>query len=77
MRLTLSGRSLAWDDPNRIAGSLKSSAEASKRRKASPYQAEISMLNLYITRCGKNLLEERRRVLDQAKGELRRLFGRS
>ncbi|MBV8121699.1 MAG: DUF3175 domain-containing protein, partial [Alphaproteobacteria bacterium] len=56
--------------------SLKASAEASERRKAGPYQAAMSMLNFYINRSGKNLSQERRRVLDQAKIELRRLFGR-
>jgi hypothetical protein len=64
-------------DPKRIAHSLKSSAEASERRKASPYQAAMSMLNFYINRAGKNLSREHRRVLDQAKIELRRLFGRN
>ena len=65
-----------WRDPKRIARSLKASAEASERRKAGPYQAAMSMLNFYINRSGKNLSQERRRVLDQAKIELRRLFGR-
>jgi Protein of unknown function (DUF3175) len=66
-----------WRDPKRIARSLKSSAESSERRKAGPYQAVMSMLNFYVNRSGKNLSQERRRVLDQAKIELRRLFGRS
>jgi Protein of unknown function (DUF3175) len=44
-----------WSDPKRIARSLKSSAEASERRKAGPYQAAMSMLNFYINRAGKNL----------------------
>jgi hypothetical protein len=65
-----------WRDPKRIARSLKSSAEASERRKAGPYQAAMSMLNFYINRAGKNLSRGRRQVLDQAKIELRRLFGR-
>jgi hypothetical protein len=56
---------------------LKSSAEGSERRKASPDQSAISMLNFYINRAGKSLSPERKQVLDQAKIELRRLFGRT
>jgi Protein of unknown function (DUF3175) len=66
-----------WRDPGRIARSLKSSAEASERRKARPYQSAMSMLNFYINRSGKNLPPERKQVVDQAKIELRRLFGRA
>jgi hypothetical protein len=65
------------DDPERIARSLKHSAEESTRRKAGPYQSAMSMLNFYINRAGRNLPEERRRVLSQAKDALRRLFGRA
>jgi hypothetical protein len=63
-------------DPRRIALSLKRSAEASKRRKGTPYQSAMSMLNFYINRAGKNLPEKRRRVLEKAKDELRDIFGR-
>lgn len=66
----------AEDDPERIARSLKRSAEASRRRKAGAYQSAMSMLNFYINRAGRNLPDERRRVLSQAKQVLRRLFGR-
>jgi hypothetical protein len=59
-----------------IARSLKSSAEASQRRKASPFRSAMSMLNFEINRAGKNLTDERRSVLTQAKVELRKLFGR-
>jgi hypothetical protein len=75
--LSLERNVFTWRDPKRIARSLKSSAEASDRRKAGPYQAAMSMLNFYINRAGKNLSRERRQVLDQAKVELRRLFGRT
>ena len=44
-----------WKDPRRIALSLKRSAERSKRRKGTPYQSAMSMLNFYINRAGKNL----------------------
>jgi hypothetical protein len=65
-----------WSDPGRIARSLKQSAERSNRRKGTPYQSAMSMLNFYINRAGRNLPAERRKVLDRAKPELRRLFGR-
>ena len=65
------------DDPRAIAESLKESAEESARRKGSPFQSAMSMLNFYINRAGRNLPEKRRRVLNAAKDELRRLFGRS
>ena len=63
-------------DPHRIALSLKRSAERSKGRKATPYQSAISMLNFYINRGGKGLPQRELRVLERAKGELRKVFGR-
>jgi len=63
-------------DPREIALSLKRSAEASTRRKAGPFQSAMSMLNFHINRAGRNLTPERRRVLNRAKDELRRVFGR-
>ena len=66
-----------WDDPKKIALSLKKSAEYSFRRKAStPFQSAMSMLNFYINRAGKNLNPERKRVLEEAKSELRKLFNK-
>lgn len=63
-----------WSDPKKIARSLKRSALASERRKGTPYQSAISMLNFYINRAGKNLKLGRKRILEQAKTELRNLF---
>ncbi|HUU66291.1 MAG TPA: DUF3175 domain-containing protein [Methyloceanibacter sp.] len=63
-------------DPKEIAASLKHSAEASKRRKTDPYRSAMSMLVFYINRAGKNLSEEDRARLDQAKDELRKAFGK-
>ncbi|HZB94290.1 MAG TPA: DUF3175 domain-containing protein [Stellaceae bacterium] len=74
--LDLERRAFTWRDPKRIARSLKRSAERSRRRKAAPYQSAMSMLNFYINRAGRNLPAERKRVLERAKAELRRLFGR-
>ena len=59
-----------------IAASLKRSALASSRRKSEPYRSAMSMLNFHINRSGRDLTAERRRVLERAKVELRRLFGR-
>ena len=64
------------DDAKKIAASLKRSAEHSDRRKAEPFQSAMSMLNFYINRTGKNLPEARRKVLEDAKNELRVDFGR-
>lgn len=66
-----------WTDPKRIAGSLKRSAERSTRRKAPPFRSAMSMLVFYINRAGRNLDEDQLRVLEQAKDELRILFGRN
>ena len=62
--------------PKMIARSLKRSAEHSKRRKANPYRSALSMLTFYINRAGKNLPASRKKILQQAKGELRHAFGR-
>jgi hypothetical protein len=59
-----------------VARSLKRSSEASRRRKSTPFQSAMSMLNFEINRGGTNLSRERLQVLEQAKQELRRLFGR-
>jgi len=64
------------DDPAAIAASLKHSAEASRRRRGTAFQSAMSMLTFYINRAGEGLPEERRHVLEAAKGELRKAFGR-
>ena len=64
------------DDPREIARSLKASAEDSERRKADPYRSAMSMLTFYINRAGSQLPAERKQRLEQAKDELRKLFGR-
>ena len=65
-----------WKDPVRIATSLKRSAEISTRRKGTPFQSAMSMLNFYINRAGKNLDPAQKEILEKAKFELRKLFGR-
>src|ERR1700683_506891 len=64
-------------DPKRIAGSLKRSAERSRRRKSAPYRSALAMLVFYINRAGKKLPASRRRTLERAKTELKRQFGRA
>ena len=59
-----------------VALSLKRSAERSRRRKSDPFRSAMSMLNLYVNRAGKNLSAERRRTLERAKVELRKVFRR-
>ena len=74
--LDLEAGVFTWDDPKRIAASLKRSADRSRRRKSPPFRSAMSMLVFYINRAGKNLDRNRLRVLEQAKDELRRLYGR-
>lgn len=62
--------------PPEIARSLKRSADRSTRRKTSAFRSAMSMLTFYENRAGRNLPDERRHALDEAKDELRRLYGR-
>jgi Protein of unknown function (DUF3175) len=59
-----------------VAASLKRSAERSRARKSAPFRSAMSMLNFYLNRAGAKLAPARRKVLDQAKDELRQLYGR-
>jgi hypothetical protein len=63
-----------WQNPMKIAQSLKRSADASTRRKSPPFRSAMAMLVFYINRAGKNLDENQRRILEQAKAELRALY---
>jgi hypothetical protein len=64
-------------DPKKIAASLRRSAQPSTRRKSTPYRSALSMLTFYINRAGRNLPEGKRKTLQRAKDELRRLFKRA
>lgn len=75
--LDLEAGVFTWDDPRRIAQSLKNSAERSQRRKTDPFRSAMSMLNLYINRAGRQLPPAQRTCLEAAKDELRALFGRA
>ena len=60
-----------------IAKSLKRSAKHSHARKSPPLKSALSMLTFYINRAGSGLSATRRKTLEAAKGELRKLFGKS
>jgi hypothetical protein len=62
--------------PHAIALSLKRSAERSRRRKSTPFRSAMSMLTFYVNRGGKNLTAAQKKKLNQAKDELRELYGR-
>jgi Protein of unknown function (DUF3175) len=63
-------------DPAKIAMSLKQSAVHSHRRKGTPFQSAMSMLNFYINRGGTNLSEDKKRILENVKPELRKIFNK-
>jgi hypothetical protein len=63
-------------NPLKVARSLKRSSETSKRKKGTPLQSAMSMLNFYINRAGKNLPAKEKKVLEDAKDELRQLYGK-
>lgn len=62
-----------WSNPKKIAASLLHSALTSSRRKGTPYQSAMSMLNFYINRAGKKLSAKQKEILIKAKLELRLL----
>ena len=66
----------ALGDPREIARSLKRSADGSQRRKTEPYRSAMSMLTFYINRAGSHLPAQQRERLEEAKDELRELYGR-
>ena len=74
--LTLDRGVFAKSDPAEIAHSLKRSAEHSRRRKATPFRSAMSMLTFYINRAGKDLPEKQKKILEAAKDELRKAFGK-
>ena len=63
-------------NPREVALSLKRSAEVSQRRKGTAFQSAMSMLTFYINRAGKDLSQQQKHVLERAKDELRKAFGR-
>lgn len=74
--LDLEAGVFTWKDPKKIALSLKHSADSSTRRKSEPFHSAMSMLIFYINRAGIKLDAEQKTILEQAKQELRKLYGR-
>lgn len=75
--LDLEREVFTWQDPKRIAASLKRSAERSLRRRSTPFRSAMSMLTFYINRAGHDLDARQRKVLEEAKQELRVAFGKA
>jgi hypothetical protein len=74
--LDLEKRVFSKRSPRAVALSLKRSADRSRRRKSAPFRSAMSMLNFEINRAGQGLSVSQRAVLERAKGELRKLYGR-
>jgi Protein of unknown function (DUF3175) len=74
--LDLDAGVFTWKDPKRIARSLRDSAEHSHRRKSNPFRSAMSMLTFYINRAGDELPASQRKHLEEAKDELRGLYGK-
>lgn len=74
--LDLQAGVFALTDPKEIALSLKKSADDSQRRKSAPFRSAMSMLTFYINRAGNHLSEQQQVCLEEAKDELRVLYGR-
>ena len=63
-----------WDEPERIARSLRRSVLKSTRRKCMPLQSAMSMLSFYVDRAGHSLPARLKKTLARAKLELRKIF---
>src|SRR5207247_9964280 len=74
--LSLERRVFKKRSPRAVALSLKRSAEHSRRRKSAPFRSAMSMLNFHINRAGRGMSASQRDVLERAKVELRRLYGK-
>jgi hypothetical protein len=62
--------------PHDIALGLRRAVLSSNRTRGTKFQSAMSMLNWFINRGGRGLSPARRKNLEQAKGELRRVFGK-
>lgn len=72
--LSLEKGVFTWKNPEKIAHSLKHSADVSKNKKGTSLQSAMSMLNFYINRAGKKLDPEQKKILEAAKEKLRLLY---
>ena len=62
--------------PLEIALGLQRAVLSSSRTRGTKFQSAMSMLNWFINRGGRGLAAARRRRLERAKTELRRIFKR-
>ena len=74
--LTLDRGVFTKSDPAEIARSLKESAEHSRRRRTTPFRSAMSVLTFYINRAGADLPAKQKKILEAAKDELRKAFGK-
>jgi hypothetical protein len=88
---TFIGRCASWPDkqprPNGArdpsanraseAGSATRPRAGGAGRKSGPFRSALSMLTFYINRAGTNLPAARKKILMQAKEELRKQFGKN
>lgn len=74
--LELDPKVFSYQDPRRIAETIKQAAEKSQRRRAEPFRSAMSVLTFYINKEGGKLSAGQLERLEQAKDELRELFGR-
>ncbi len=59
-----------------VALGLQRAVLESNRTKGTKFQSAMSMLNFYINRAGRSLPDKVKKQLEQAKKELRKLFGK-
>ena len=59
------------------ATGLKKTALENNRTKGTKFRSAMSMFNFFINRAGKKLKKEDRARLEQAKVELRKVFGKA
>ncbi len=67
---------LTWSNPKRIAASIKHSVVVTNPNPSKSFQSAMNMLSFYINRSGRSLPANKKRVLEQTKFELRKLFNR-
>lgn len=64
-------------NPRTIAATLRIAALRGRRRKSTPFRAAMATLNSYIRRAGESLDAAHRSILERARVELRRQFGKA
>ena len=65
-----------WKDSLKIAKALKQASDTSKKTKGTKFASAMRLLTFYINRAGTKLDPEQKKILNQAKRELRILYHR-